>query len=817
MCRFAACAVAVALMLASATIAAAATDEQKCSASLIKEAGKYAKARTKILGKCNDALLKAKDGFNDVQGAGCRSLDGKTQEQLAKASSKLEAAVDKSCGGSGNTCQDGDALDLDDPAIGWGPSGGFGGTCPGFESEVACRFTIDDCGGAGSSGSGVSDCLLCINDAAVDQAMDLLYGDLDAANFGAIDDPAKTRNKCQQAFVKSASKFLLSKSQTLGKCWAALDQAKAGFSSSHALGCIDSSGTTAAKIAKAESKKIAGICNKCGGAGKRCEQTIGPVTGDGLADDLDPQTEIGFGTACPVAILPYPPGTDCSTLDDLPSGSTNDVIDSLEELVRCIDCVLEYKVDCIDRAAVPHHQGLPMPCAATPTITATPTVTITPTPTLTATPTLTPSPTPTVTSTPGPDCGNNILDAGEECDLLQGPCPGQCAGVALGGDACTCPVGSFDLSAQSDADLDTGWTGIGHDQAALDGFLFPSDLYGCSSGGPDTSCTFIVRYLSQYFGAPLPLSTGGVPVCVVNDIFGEATGGLDLTSGAFNYNYRLISRVHTGLSPSQPCPTCVGDPVTDDDVLGGTCNGGPSNGAACDADAQSPVFGAMSFDCLPDPIGNIGNLDIIFDNATTGTKIETITAGSPSCTAAGFSSLQCFCDTCDNLQATPCRTHDDCIAVGATTCGGMRCGSPATNAGDPCTVPSQCLGGPCTKPGEPTKPNGCSSTVCTHVGDGEGECTTGPFGGLCTPQERFRGCNNDSDCPFPGDTCVFEARECFTSQVTRRGTEGLPSGTYAGTFCIPPTGASGVNSTAGLPGLGTILLPYTISNLTVVP
>ena len=190
--RVVAALIALPLLVASGA-AQAATAEEKCAATLIKEAGKYVKARTKTLTKCNDSLLKAKDGFNGIQGDGCRSNDGKTQEKLDKAASKFKAKIDKACGGSSKTCQDGDALDLDDPAIGWGPGGGFGGECPGFEDNPSCEFTIDDCGGAAASGSGVTDCLLCINDAAVGQGMDVLYGDLDPVIFGASIDPAKAR------------------------------------------------------------------------------------------------------------------------------------------------------------------------------------------------------------------------------------------------------------------------------------------------------------------------------------------------------------------------------------------------------------------------------------------------------------------------------------------------------------------------------------------------------------------------------------------------------------------------------------------------
>jgi hypothetical protein len=122
----------------------------------------------------------------------------------------------------------------------------------------------------------------------------------------------------------------------------------------------------------------------------------------------------------------------------------------------------------------------------------------------------------------------------------------------------------------------------------------------------------------------------------------------------------------------------------------------------------------------------------------------------------------------------------------------------------------------CGRKGLSTKPNGCEVT-CDPVGGGEGECSAGPFEGTCQPTETFRGCSVDGDCPFAGDTCVSDALECFLTDGTvgdtidAFGSPDLPVNdtsqpTLGAAFCIQPTGASGINTAAGLPGAGRVTL-----------
>ena len=132
---------------------------------------------------------------------------GKTAAKIAKAESKFKAKIDGACGGADKVCgAGGDDVDL--ASIGWDI-----GECPDFESK-GCANPINHCGGVASDGKGITDCLLCIDEAAIDQAMDLYANGLAAGEFGT----GSSINKCQAAIAKETTKFLLAKSKVLGKC-----------------------------------------------------------------------------------------------------------------------------------------------------------------------------------------------------------------------------------------------------------------------------------------------------------------------------------------------------------------------------------------------------------------------------------------------------------------------------------------------------------------------------------------------------------------------------------------------------------------------
>ncbi len=718
----------------------AAADPLKCKATIVKASSQYVQARTKALVKCEGAVVAGKLPI----GTDCHN-EMKTDAAIDKAKTKMEQAIEKACGGPDQDCGaggDDDSL----ASIGWNVA-----TCPDIESH-GCNNPIANC-------HDVADCLECVQSEAVDQAVKLYYDDLVLPSTSD-----KPLNKCQQTIGKATAAFLAAKSKALAKCWAAVN--KGDFTGPCPL---PGDGKAAAAIAKAEAKKIAAICSACGGGDKACDQTVNglttTVTGSGGSDDLTPGA-IGFPANCDT--LTVPGGPNCSQ-----------PIATLADVVECVDCITEFKVDCADRLAARFGGPYPGQC--------------------------------------NPGCGNNILEPGEVCDGTDdGACPGGCAAANLP-QACTCRTGTFSLRAVAGADLDTGWTGIAHNQGALVGHIFDADTYTCTGSGPFV-CDFAARYDTPFFGAPLPLSSGGVPICVVNEVVGATTGTLNITTGDLVYDYSLISHVHSGLTVDQPCPRCDGDVTVDDDVKNGTCTGGANNGGACDVDGTSASFGGTSFDCPPTDTSSIGDLSIVFDDATTGTKTVTTTAASPSCT--GAVGPKCFCDTCNSAAAEPCSSNADCPISGGDPgiCGGRRCIGGGNN-GAPCSAASACPGGGiCGRPGEPTKPVACiddtatgiDGSVCAPIGGNEGECPDGPLDSNCAPPEQFRGCTGAGDCPITA-TCLSSNRKCFLPTVVRTGTPGTSGGSYAGNFCIAPTGASSVNAVAGLPGLGTLILPYSLT------
>lgn len=812
------------------------TDAEACRNTILKESAKYVQQRTKILQQCNDKLVKAKDGLNDVAGAGCRTSDGKTDDKLTKIAAKLRAQLDKKCGGGDKVCgTGGDDVDLDDPALGWGAGGPFGGVCPDFE-QAGCSNAIAECGD-------VADCLQCIDDTALDQEIDLLYADLNASVFGAREKPAKTTNLCQQTLARAAGKFILVKAKALGKCWAALDKGKDGFTSSPMAGCLDASGKTAAAIDKAESQKIAKICAKCGGPDKACDQTIltfagtsvKGAAGEGSGGDLEPQgggpLAIGFGAACPDVTLPHPPHVNCGTLDALASGTAPDVIENLEELVKCVDCVTEFKVDCLTRATVPHHQALPAECTAS--------------------------------------CGDGIRSGGELCDPSAGApddlCPTGGNGLETCNPDCTCPCPArFDFvpdPTDPASLLDVGWTGSYHDARLLsdatitvtvDACTNPVKPCGtCSFSGPvpnalagmgaldsqRCSCDPALRCTADsdcagcpctfFFGSSLPMAAAAVPVCVLSEIAGPVSGTSDTFAGAETGTLPLVAHVFDGEDPDQPCPTCEGDAVANDGNLGGTCVGGARSTLPCDANATHPIptFGVTSLDCPPLEGNRIANLELRLPNSTGNESLTIPAAGGPQCRAPGTVGQGCLCDTCNNQAATPCGSDAECVAVGATTCGGLRCLAGSQVVGVPCAAAgpfAPACGGDaadvCGVPGAQTRPNACLNQTCAPAaGANEGECTAGPIDLVCTPTETFRPCAADSDCGVPGDTCVARPRECFLDNglvggsVVATGAADPPvmensMPTLASVFCVGPTSSGVVNDTVGLPGAGRLTL-----------
>jgi hypothetical protein len=254
----------------------------------------------------------------------------------------------------------------------------------------------------------VVDCLECVGEAAVDQAVALSY---DAQVPAA---PGTTLNKCQVSVGKSVSRFFAAKAQALAKCEDKVLKTGSG-------GPCPDAAKTLPKINRAAAKVMNDICRACGGDDHAC----------GGSADILPAT-IGFPANCNDVVVPNG-GPSC-----------DGAITTLQSLATCVGCVVQFKTDCVDALSVPTLKSYPAECSVaatatptpTPIVTATPTRTATPTPTATptqtamptatptltatatttatatATPTLTPTPTPTAT----PNCGDGIIVPPETCE-----------------------------------------------------------------------------------------------------------------------------------------------------------------------------------------------------------------------------------------------------------------------------------------------------------------------------------------------------------------------------------------------------------------
>ncbi len=413
----------------------------KCRETINKEFTKYVKTISKIVQKCNEAQVKAGTGANAPGGNGGNFAPCDTSGKIPVALQKMTDKITGKCDDAGIT----------PGMIGWP------GTCPNFEGGT--------CTNAIANGGDIATCLNCISTKAVAQAMDLYYASL--TNGGANSDLIK----CQTTIGKETTKFLQAKEKLLGNCRKGLDKGTA------TAPCpIPGDGKAGPKIAKAESKKVAKICKACG------SESLDGATCDSAG--TFPPSSIGFVSSCPAVTVPGGP-------------ACGGPINTITDLVKCVDCVTEFKVDCVDPLSRPDQTSYPPQCpgavatptatvTATPTATATKTVTPTatatatvtatatltatktPTPTLTATATKTATPTvtatktvtptplatatvtstpvatatktstpvPTPTSTPA-SCGNGILDAGEDCDPAGGVAT-SCFTASNTGAAITC-------------------------------------------------------------------------------------------------------------------------------------------------------------------------------------------------------------------------------------------------------------------------------------------------------------------------------------------------------------------------------------------
>ena len=392
-------------------------------------------------------------------------------------------------------------------------------------------------------------------------------------------------------------------------------------------------------------------------------------------------------------------------------------------------------------------------------------------------------------------------------------------------------------------ELDSGYTGFGHNVDLEDGYLGGVLMGPCDQDGKNcpvsldkspagkkyagystcrcandatVSCDVINGADATHcggnncycmFGPPLPLSAANAPVCVVNRFQSDFSGNTGEV-GEYDVVTRTAAVVHLGLGQTRPCPTCEGDLTANDGTRGGTCDGGTRDGLPCDVNATSD-FGSVSFDCLPSLAANISGTGLKMGlTFTDGTS--TITAAIPTgalCTAG-----TCHCAQCSGDPSVGCSSNADCIAVSAGTC---------TNAS-----------------GGAGKQNSCDALICDDDGTGTNQGVCGgatPIRLFCDGQLRGNGegylscdAGGDPDCraldtdcgdgtPGSCGTCGgagtsghggFGEAKCFLPTVTATGIPGIFGSEGVASFCSANTSNAGVNQAGGLPGPGRVRLDF---------
>jgi hypothetical protein len=388
-------------------------------------------------------------------------------------------------------------------------------------------------------------------------------------------------------------------------------------------------------------------------------------------------------------------------------------------------------------------------------------------------------------------CGDGVVDPDidEQCDPPGsiGGCPdcqvckADCTCNTLPANA-SCPAnsqGGPNLAAVTvvqGADLDTGWTGVAHNQGLVIGAQSFVCLDNCDLAS-DPECTGLGPFGNDQvngptFGPPLPLVAADVATCVINRFQppGIQVRKLNLATGDVELAVAIESEVFATGNLQRPCPTCSGKGLGE----AGKCTGfGPDVGKACAVEGITD-FGNTSSSCKPSPGDNAGNLSIALDPVTSGEA---------------------------RLEAT-------------LNCIGGRC--PCPSGGiipvqmNNCQPNSPCL--------PPTHPNSkCpSDDVRTGVNSGIDQacCQTGSSG---AGVPIIDGCFGEDR---PGDDEDFDIVRNGTPVAPRSVATGQPwgvpktdyplvakGGKVAGAFCIPPTNDNVINTPVGLGGPGTFILP----------
>ncbi len=413
-------------------------------------------------------------------------------------------------------------------------------------------------------------------------------------------------------------------------------------------------------------------------------------------------------------------------------------------------------------------------------------------------------------------------------------------------DATVCPTGiittvsaGVGLNGTTASRLDIGWKGLGHNFDVPDAYsvvvsancpLSEPPCGVCTTTGIDTTaansqlfmrCTndFSIKcddlftndleecggsFCTYVLGPPVPVQAGGNPSCSINALATDLTGTGNVETGEAAAQTNFATKVFTGGSSflTQPCPVCVGDPTPNDGIQGGLCDEGARDGEPCDTNGYDATFAnlnnnlGLSLDCVPTSLENISGtgLKISFELTTGASSL-----GAEVACDSPLGAFDCFCGQCSGDTLIACRNDAECSGIGAGTC--------TANTG-----------------GTGRQPNDCNNFgSCADIGDSKGECSDKSDSwceGLIKANGRgFLGCLSNADCintsfPCPGDDCgpctLTQDRSCFLDPIETQGVASVGDPVLAGTFCIPPTLNSAINTASGLVGPGRVVVQQNV-------
>ncbi|HXJ36504.1 MAG TPA: hypothetical protein VMS22_20910 [Candidatus Eisenbacteria bacterium] len=314
----------------------------------------------------------------------------------------------------------------------------------------------------------------------------------------------------------------------------------------------------------------------------------------------------------------------------------------------------------------------------------------------------------------------------------------------------------------SGSDLDTGESGKSHNFITPSGSQLKYCLTGCDESSNPTcqasGATGQGSLNGPAFGPPLPLFSSNVAVCVINRYADpQITATLNIQDGSFDASttpVNLLADTYQG-SATQVCPRCTN----------GKCDTGRNAGQSCNVEGQVVVNNPptivnakypVSRDCLPEGSALLGTPAVALGLVTGTSTLQNNTSGTP---------------TTQQCPDCPCAgqvRHDECNLTGATNF--------------VCNV--DC------------------STSTDFKGGIQQFCCNNPQKTPCFPTNPNTGIGNITRTGTPVVT-----QPAWPDPTYPKKADG---GVLASAFCIPPTGAPLVDSTAGLPGPGALLLPGSI-------